>query len=103
MVMRYVKVFRSLSKSALHTLIPTLPLKTNLQYLGLSLENAEFLAPLFSFQHLELRPLVGKVRIKGCNLSLHTYRGEVALFINIALPSRVMVQNPSGRGLLPSS
>ena len=39
----------------------TFALKAKLQYLGLNLENAEFLAPLFSFQHLVLRPLVGKV------------------------------------------
>ena len=34
-------------KCELHTLIYTFPFETKLQYLGLSLENAEFLAPLF--------------------------------------------------------
>ena len=32
-----------------HTLIHTLPLETKLQHLGLNLEYAEFLAPLFFF------------------------------------------------------
>ncbi len=36
-------------KCRLHTLIHTFHLETKLQYLGLSLENAEFLAPLFFF------------------------------------------------------
>ncbi len=51
----------SLLKFGLHTLIHTFAIWNETQYLGLSLENAEFLAPLFSFQHLVLRPLVGKV------------------------------------------
>ncbi len=42
-------------KCALHTLIHTFPLENKLQYLGLNLENAEFLAPLSSFQHLGLK------------------------------------------------
>ena len=46
---------------ALHTLIHTFAFWNETQYLGLGLENAEFLVPLFSSQHLGLRPLVGKV------------------------------------------
>ena len=55
---------------ALHTLIYTLPFETKLQYLGLSLETAEFLAPLF-FQHFVLRLLVRKVWIKGYDINFH--------------------------------
>ena len=48
----------------LHALIHTPHLESNLQYLGSSLENAEFLAPLFSSQYLVLRSLRRKCELR---------------------------------------
>ena len=45
----------------LHTLIHTLPIEIPLQYLGASLENEEFLAPLFFFPTSGAELLVVKV------------------------------------------
>jgi hypothetical protein len=45
----------------LPTLIHTSPFEAKLQYLVLDKKNAEFLAPLFSFQHLVLGFLLEKL------------------------------------------
>jgi len=45
----------------LHTLIHTFALEIPLQYFGASLENAEFLAPLFFFPTSGAKLLVPKV------------------------------------------
>jgi hypothetical protein len=42
----------------------TFAFETKLQHLGLNLENAEFLAPLFSFQHLGLSFRRGKCELR---------------------------------------
>ena len=55
---------------ALHTLMHTLPVETRLQYIGLSSENAEFLAPLFSSQHSVLNFPVGKCGLRDVISSL---------------------------------
>jgi len=48
-------------KCELHTLIHTFALEIPLQYFGASLENAEFLAPLFFFPTSGAKLLVPKV------------------------------------------
>ena len=42
----------------------TFPPETKLQYLGLNLVNAEFLAPLFSSQHLVPEQILGKCELR---------------------------------------
>ena len=51
-------------------ILHTFPFKTKLQYLGLSLENAEFLAPLFSSQHPVLSSQRGKCELRDVMYTL---------------------------------
>ena len=59
-----LRFFNAYPDCELHTLIHTLPIETKLHYLGLSSENAEFLAPLLSSQHLVMRFLGGKCKLR---------------------------------------